>query len=527
MVARSTIVLLLGLLPCAAVRAQDEDPPQEPLEARVNVAIDTSAAHLVRKQAADGSWQKEDKVHPLGRTALCTYALLHAGYPRDHPVVRKALAFLGIQERYAGTLTPHSVYEAGCLGLLLHALGKGHEHTLAGVCDWLCEHFNASVGLWGYPDGIPDLSNTQYAVLALKAGSLHGYAVPTRIWKRLLDSVLRLQHEDGGMRYRGGSIYRATMTHAGMLVLKFALEGLESRRTPPKVEEAMTRGRAWLEAHYDVERVPWGRGWNHNQYYYYMYGLERYAVFFGLETLAGRDWYREGAEVLLARQHDDDSWGNLEETAFAILFLRRATLTPPEERPVAEPGGKPEERAKQPQPTRPDGSVPFLQSWLIAGPFPGEPQGDDHLFLPHLDPQRVRPREGGKAGRKRWLAHDSPEPKIEIGKAVGAEQAWASFYAAVYVHAEAATEAHLWIGSDDGLRVWLDGEEVLYGHHHDYCGDDHYRVVLQLPEGRSLLLLQVENLEYYVHFRARLTDPAGHGLEGVETTTSGRVSRRR
>ena len=420
-----------------------------------------------------------------------------------------------------------SAYEAGCLGLLLHALGRRHERTLAGVCDWLCEHFNASVGLWGYPDGIPDLSNTQYAVLALKAGDLNGYKTPKKIWKRLLDSVLRLQHEDGGMRYRGGSIYRATMTHAGMLVLKFALEGLGSKRPPTKVADGMSRGHAWLEEHYDVERVPWGRGWHHSHYYYYMYGLERYAVFFGRKTLAGHDWYREGAEELLDRQKDDDSWGNLEETAFAILFLRRATLTPPEEREVAEPDADEKEATKKPARPRPDGSVPFLQSWLIAGPYPGTPQGDDHLFLRHVDPKRVRPREGGKAGRKRWLLYDSPEPKVEIGKAVGNEQAWASYYAAIYLHAECEQEAHLWIGSDDGLRVYLDGEEVLYGHHHGYCGDDHYRVPLQLPAGRSLLLLHVENLEYYVHFRARLTDPAGQCIEGVETSTTPRKPRRR
>jgi len=517
MAARLALLLPLLLLLAGRARAGD-DPDAEPLEARVNRAIDTSAASLVRRQAPDGSWNKEDKVHPWGRTALCTFALLHAGYPKDHPAVRKALAFLGLSEGYASDLVPHSTYEAGCLALLLNALGKGYRSAIHGVCGWLCDHFNDSVGLWGYPDGIPDLSNTQYAALALKAGERHGFEAPKKIWKRLLDSVLRLQHEDGGIRYRGGSIYRATMTHAGLLVLRFSLEGLGRGRAPRKVEEAMAKAAAWLEAHYDVEKVPFGRGWHHGNYYYYMYGLERYAVFFGLDTIAGHDWYREGAEALLARQHRDGSWGNLEDTAFAILFLRRATLTEPEARDVGE-GGPEEPAAAEPAPPRPDGSVPFLQEWLIAGPFPGTPSGDDHLFLGHVDPEHVVPREGGKAGRKRWVVLDSPDPKIEIGKALGGEMAWASFYAALWIHADRAQEAHLWIGSDDGLRVWQDGVEVLYGHHHDYCGDDFYRVPLKLPEGRSLLLIQVENLEYYVYFRARLTDPEGHGLSGVETST--------
>ena len=40
--------------------------------------------------------------------------------------------------------------------------------------------------------------------------------------------------------------------------------------------------------------------------------------------------------------------------------------------------------------------------------------------------------------------------------------------------------------------------------------------------GRNLLLLQVENLEYYVHFRVRLSDISGKALLGVTCSTSPR-----
>ena len=36
-----------------------------------------------------------------------------------------------------------------------------------------------------------------------------------------------------------------------------------------------------------------------------MYGLERYAMRFGLERIGGHDWYAEGAEELLLRQGTD------------------------------------------------------------------------------------------------------------------------------------------------------------------------------------------------------------------------------
>ncbi len=505
----------------AATRADDAALP---LEARVNRAIDRAAADLLERQAEDGSWQKEDPVHPLGRTGLCAFALLHAGVPRDHPTIRRALSFLGVSKGYASNLVPHSTYEAGCLALFLNAMGKGYGGPVRTICEWLVANFNPDEGLWGYPDGIPDLSNTQYAVLALRVGQRHGHETPDGIWKRLLDSVLRLQHEDGAVRYRGGAMYRASMTHAGLLVWRFALDALRTRRPSRRVREGMEAAEDWLEKHYDVDRHPYGRGWTPSQYYYYLYGLERYAVFFQRKTIAGHDWYREGAEALLARQKKDGSWGNLEDTCFAILFLRRATLTEPDEHELGAVAkeGPAAEGSDPPEPPRPSEGVPWLVPWLVAGPFPGTKEEDDHLFVGHLDPRRVRPREGARADTKRWERLDAgPDGRIELGKALG-ELPWASFYAASWLHAASNVDAVLWFASDDGLRVWLDGDEILFGHHHDYSGDDFYRVPVHLPEGPHVLLLQVENLEYSVYARVRVSTPEGKPLPSVTSSLSKR-----
>ena len=93
---RSALPFALLLLLVVGLHA-DEDLP---LEARVNTAIDRGAQNLIGRQAEDGSWNKEDKVHPLGRTALCTFALLHAGLTKDDEPIRKATVFLNISDRY-------------------------------------------------------------------------------------------------------------------------------------------------------------------------------------------------------------------------------------------------------------------------------------------------------------------------------------------------------------------------------------------------------------------------------------------
>ena len=501
----------------AALAAEDV-----PLEVRVNRAIDRAAANLVSRQAEDGSWQKDDKVHPLGRTALSAFALLHAGYPKDHPAIRKAVAFLGVEAGYGSTVQPSSTYEAGCLVLFLNALGPAAGPTIHRICDWLVGNFDMGRGLWAYPGGVHDLSNTQYAVLALKAAERHGYEAPEKLWRKLLDSMPRMQSEGGAFRYRPGTAYRATMTHAALLIMKFATEALGMKRPPRDVGESMERGHQWAEEHYSVERTPFGRGWHAGNYYYYMYGLERYAVFFGKDRIDGHDWSREGAEVLLDRQEKNGSWGSLEDTSFAILFLRRATFSEPEVRPggLAAPEA-PEEKKAEPGPPKPSPDVPFLREWLVAGPFRGESGEDDLLYEDHVNPKRGTPVAGAPAGREKWEAFTAEEDKVEFEQHLPGAP-WAAYYAAAWLHAEADTDAVLWLSSDDGIRAWADGEEILFGHHHDFPGQDFYRVPLRLEKGRTLLLLKVENLEYYCYFFARLTDPEGKPLAGIRVALTPR-----
>ena len=116
-------------------------------------------------------------------------------------------------------------------------------------------------------------------------------------------------------------------------MLRFAHKG----RPPPKVRKALKAGHAWFAKNYRVDTTPWGRGFHKGHYYYYMYGLERYAQIFQFKTIGGHDWYREGAEELLKRQDERGSWGRLEDTSFAILFLRKVTFTAPRKRTVDEP----------------------------------------------------------------------------------------------------------------------------------------------------------------------------------------------
>src|SRR5262249_38782331 len=65
--------------------------------------------------------------------------------------------------------------------------------------------------------------------------------------------------------------------------------------------------------------------------FYYLWSLERVCVILSLDTIARKDWYNWGAEVLLANQTRTGAWmgeyGNSgADTCFALLFLKKANL---------------------------------------------------------------------------------------------------------------------------------------------------------------------------------------------------------
>lgn len=65
---------------------------------------------------------------------------------------------------------------------------------------------------------------------------------------------------------------------------------------------------------------------------YFLWTIERLGVLLGLEKIGGVDWFAKGADILLKSQQPDGSWPEahndkgLSQTAFAILFLRKANL---------------------------------------------------------------------------------------------------------------------------------------------------------------------------------------------------------
>ncbi len=70
---------------------------------------------------------------------------------------------------------------------------------------------------------------------------------------------------------------------------------------------------------------------------YFLWAMERIAVLYDIQKLGKKDWYLWGAEILICHQRGDGSWDldggyagqhPVVNTCFALLFLKRANLTP-------------------------------------------------------------------------------------------------------------------------------------------------------------------------------------------------------
>ena len=321
------IVLTLGVArACAARKAVTS--------AQVHAAIRKGVHFLRRSQRRNGSWPRY-RGFDGGATSLATVALLAAGVPASDRGVSAAVARLR-------KLDSEETY---VVALQAMALAKSdpqrHWQKLVDVAGLLAagQHRRGKYqGMWGYNldrDDRADNSNTQFALLGLKAANEAGVEIDRGVWERALAHWTKDQNRDGGWGYGSASSY-GSMTCAGVASLIICGARLESSRVrwangqpvdcgTYSHDRSLGGGIHWLTKNFSVGSNPHHGAW----YYYYMYALERAGRLSGLPRFGNYDWYREGAVALLRRQHHRKGmWQGRGEsevvaTSFALLFLAK------------------------------------------------------------------------------------------------------------------------------------------------------------------------------------------------------------
>ncbi|MCO5168536.1 MAG: hypothetical protein M9894_19525 [Planctomycetes bacterium] len=413
------ITLALVIVPWLALSA---GPARAVTDDEVSAAVERGVQWLRSRQDQDGAFRDRwaGQNYKTGETALALLTLLKCGARPDDPAIDRgfnwllaqplqrvyevSVAVMALEARY----TPDEKASIASQDPLATQIRQRFQKIApARDRDWLARAVEFLIaqqdrsGQWKYPGfGDPDVSNAQFAVLALKAARRMSVRVPKEVF--LLTTNYLLEHQEAGgpevpsfevpaadqpiqglhdrrarererqaqrdrerrqsggtrtregespsdgtrtrtpMRargwgYRPGHGPRGSMTAAGVAILVIAKDELEetpgyAERLGPRLDQALRDGAAWLAQRFRADAHP---GAEPDWLFYYLYTLERAGTLLALDRFGGRDWYQEGAQVILSKQHGDGKFvagmsgetdGELAGSCLALLFLKRSTV---------------------------------------------------------------------------------------------------------------------------------------------------------------------------------------------------------
>ncbi len=347
-----TLALTLSVTVVCVPAVNAQPKKEDPLAEKVRQSIRDGVKYL-RDQGKDGNWETEvsSKLFPGGWTALAVLALLNAiDEPLKDPVVMSGI-------RTLRELKANSTYTVSLQTMVFAQAGqKEDKERIQKNVDWLLE--TRMENGWTYnrermKGGVPDGSNTQYALLALHEGRRAGATVDPKVMKEIETMYVRLQNKNTGSweysSFEGLTGGRFTMTTAGacgLLITGMNLEqehkNLEADGSDKKCGKyddnvPLARGLKWLGDRFPA-KMESSRLMEQQLVppFYCLYGLERAGRLSGQRYLGDKDWYRIGCEFLVANQSKEGYWKGtvlgtnvpgepwpVVATSFSLLFLSK------------------------------------------------------------------------------------------------------------------------------------------------------------------------------------------------------------
>ena len=162
-----------------------------------------------------------------------------------------------------------------------------------------------------------------------------------------------------------------------------------------------------------------------------------------------------------------------------------------------------------------------IRRWLVAGPFEG--RRVDEVHLP--GEPALRPLEGETAGANRWVRAEHLGYSAEIldlGEITG-EADNSTSYAFTLVHSRGDQEGFLWLGFEELLKVWLNGEEVYTRTSPTFLALAGEKVPIRLRSGENRLLFKAGSLSGETRLAAHVVDEDGDRLAGIRFALPGEV----
>ena len=158
--------------------------------------------------------------------------------------------------------------------------------------------------------------------------------------------------------------------------------------------------------------------------------------------------------------------------------------------------------------------TPRESDWWIIGPFENE-DGFQRRFPPERETDLSK-TYNGKGGKVQWRqAQDSTfEGYIDL-KELLEPDTWTVAYGLLSFDCPSARRAQLRVGTDDAVRVWLNGTEVWKRNIRRSAVTDTDIIQVELEEGTNSVLIKVCQTISQWGFFFRITDPQGKAIQDI------------
>lgn len=156
----------------------------------------------------------------------------------------------------------------------------------------------------------------------------------------------------------------------------------------------------------------------------------------------------------------------------------------------------------------------FAQDWLVNGYYrPADPRLTLAIDFLGAEPLVVA-SEGDIVGDKAWVKVPSIADALDLGRVFGFPVDSAA-YAYVCIYSPATQPGVLLLGSDDGVKIWLNGELIWTNETYRRMIPDQDSVPITLSKGWNRLLVKISQGGGAWRLAARITDPKGNPIPGL------------
>lgn len=159
----------------------------------------------------------------------------------------------------------------------------------------------------------------------------------------------------------------------------------------------------------------------------------------------------------------------------------------------------------------------FIRGWLINGFHQDSSDAFwNYLSTNYLDVEEstIKPSEGDIMDGKSWELFSSNYPYIDLDE-YGDGSDFGVTYAYSTIHANQQVNCELWVGYDDGIRAWLNGEEIILDNRYGEYISDMTKTPVELQSGENHLLIKVSEWMGGHGFSARFCTENGEKIDGL------------